>query len=455
MSSPKGDYAASSLLQKCSQVSCQRGYCATSTNNGNPKQDCAQLSELQVLAWSLVGAVVFVCSWWYTGGGYSCSIPVFTACCFYCYSSYGSSSGKLGPISELVKLTENVKNNVKFLLREDKRSVVLILSYLIIKVSLVLAYPAAEKSNGSPMSLILFTVIFICTYLVPPFFTAIISSLKALCSYYLWAKNERAASYRVSGAVMLYLRHVLQWRRSLLVVAVIVVSTYLLDSELSAMLRFLGAGKPCWPLLSHKSVRELGKLPPNMISTIPWHKKFKDYKPHLVLGLVISYGRELGEVCHLLPVLIGTFMLAQLFLPPQNSQIKKAFFASIAGVVLGGVTSGIFKILFHRYRPNAYGNPYMWTGPGMTTVDHLKFSKLDLSFPAGHTTVTTAVATCLYIFISSNLKRVKVSRLVDILLLFCLYTHPVLVLVSRVSDCYHWTSDASFGVCKTIVLYGM
>ena len=417
------------------------------------RQDCANLSQRQVLVWSLVGAVIFVCSWWFTGGGYYCSLPIFAACLFYCYSS-GSCSLRLGA-SGIIKLTQrlvrNTRKNVKFLFREDKRSVLLILFYLTIKVSLMAFFPATESSNGSPLSLILFTAVFISIYLLPPSFSAIFSALKSFLSCCSpWGNSKRTMSGNgISESMVICFKYILQWKWSLFIVGMIVMGTYLLDAELSAMIRFLGAGKSCWPILRHQGEDE-EKLPVNMINTIPWHETFKDYKPPSVLGYLISYGRELGEVCHLLPLLIGTYTLAQLLLPPENSLIKKALFASIAGVVLGGITSGSFKILFHRYRPNAYGNPYMWTGPGITTVNHFKFSKLDLSFPAGHTTVTTAVATCLYVFISSNLKNIKHSRLVVILLFLCLYTHPLLVLVSRVSDCYHWTSDASFGVCEMI-----
>jgi membrane-associated phospholipid phosphatase len=167
--------------------------------------------------------------------------------------------------------------------------------------------------------------------------------------------------------------------------------------------------------------------------------------------VLIVIGRELGEVCRLLPMLIGTYTLSQVFLPPKNTLIKTALFASIAGVVLGGVTSGFFKILFHRYRPNAYGNPYMWTGPGVTTVNHLEFSKLDLSFPAGHTTVTSAVSTCWYAFIVSS-QQLCTSPFTNIFLFLSLYIHPFLVLLSRVSECYHWTSDATFGVSFIIIV---
>ena len=400
-------------------------------------QECCQLSQLQVLVWSLVGAVVFACSWCYTGGGYLCSLPVFIACSLYCYSS-DCCRRKLRcnlTVSWLVSVKENCKN----ILKEDKRCFALISGYFAVKLFLMLLYPAAEKSNGSPLSLIFFTVFFISIYVIP-------SALTMAFKFRNVHQNGQAVVTSWNERVMPIFKTFALWKKSLLAITVIVVGTYLLDGEISALLRFLGAGRPCWPLLIPKDLTSREKLPPNMLGTVQWHSILRNYKPHWIVPIVISYGRELGEVCHLLPVLIGTFILAQLFLPPKYSQIKKALFACIAGVVLGGATSGTFKILFHRYRPNAYGNPYMWTGPGMTTVNHLKFSKLDLSFPAGHTTVTTAVATCLYVFVTSNLTGVKVSKMVALLLLLSLYTHPVLVLLSRVSDCFHWTSDASFGV---------
>ena len=141
-------------------------------------------------------------------------------------------------------------------------------------------------------------------------------------------------------------------------------------------------------------------------------------------------------------MLIGIYVFAQLVVPHRHSCIKVSSFACITGVVLGGAASASLKILLHRYRCNVYGDPYMWKGPGTAFVNHLSFSKLDLSFPCGHTTVTCAVATCLYqVVILVSHKFQQPSK---VWLLVCIY---IVVLVSRVSDCYHWTSDATFGVC--------
>ena len=404
--------------------------------------------ELQLLLWSIIGVIVFTFSWFVTGGGYVCSLPIFAACSLYCCTSGCLSNCCWANLKEnlcSICLAASVRSNLKCILKEDKKVLVLIFGYFGAKSFLLFSYPTVEKSNGSPMSLILFTVLFISIYLVPPIVTAIFRFLRSLCKGKVGISCCQEKTASIFGAV-------LSFKMSLLAMTVAVLLTYLFDGEISSFLRFVGAGKPCWPLLVQASeIHTGGELPPNMLGNIQWHSKWRDYRPHWLLQAAISYGRELGEVCHLLPALIGTFVLAQLLLPPAYSRIKEALFACIAGVVLGGVTSGCFKILFHRYRPNAYGNPYLWTGPRMTTVNHLGFSKLDLSFPAGHTTVTTAVATCLYVFATSSLGKVKLSRMTAFLLLLCLYTHPVLVLLSRVSDCFHWTSDTSFGVSLCVI----
>lgn len=390
---------------------------------------------VQVLAWSTLGAVFFECCWWSTGGGYCCSVPIFLALFSYCYGRGLVTS------SILHTLARNIKVNAVFMCKEEKQSVLLILSYFSIKCGLTIAYPKGEKSNGSPLSLVLFTILFILIFLVPSIIGFLVRSV-------LSRDEDVSASsvqqhWRPAG-MRFYYEALYVWKRSILVCAVLVLGSYLLDSEITALLRFLGKGVPCWPLLGPPKADP--SIPSGMLNSYPWHTAFPEYRPSsLVTGLIL-FGRELGEVCHLLPMLIGTYTLSQIFLPPRNSLIKSALFASIAGVVLGGVTSGSFKILFHRYRPNAYGNPYMWQGPGMTTVNHLKFSKLDLSFPAGHTTVTSAVATCWYACIMLNLKQLCISPCINLLILLSLYIHPVLVLLSRVSECYHWTSDATFGV---------
>ena len=391
-----------------------------------------------MLAWSILGAVFFECCWWSTGGGYSCALPISLALCCYCYGR------ELVKLSILHSMARNIKLNVAFMCSEEKRSVLLILSYFVIKCGLTVTYPKGEESNGSPLSLLVFTVLFIFIFLVPLLFEVVCFLVKTLGRK---ATLYCACDSEVSQTAMhwkLCYKTLSMWKRSILVCAVLVLGSYLFDSEITALLRFLGKGDPCWPLLVPPNPDPA--IPSSILNFYPWHTAFPKYQPNSLIKELILIGRELGEVCHLLPMLIGTYTLSQIFLPPKNSLIKSALFASIAGVVLGGVTSGSFKILFHRYRPNAYGNPYMWQGPGMATVNHLKFSKLDLSFPAGHTTVTSAVATSWYVLIMLDLHQLCLSPCINILILLSLYVHPILVLLSRVSECYHWTSDATFGV---------
>jgi len=215
------------------------------------------------------------------------------------------------------------------------------------------------------------------------------------------------------------------------------------DADISSVLRYVGKGIECWPVLV--PLNEMDKLPyPLQHAWVKtWNIHFKNYRPSWLMEYCLHYGRELGEVSRLLPMLIGVYVLALLILPPDCKLVKKTLFGSITGVVMGGVVSASFKILIHRYRPNAYGNPYMWTGPGAKVVNHWQFSKLDLSFPAGHTTVTSAVATCLF---STIINNGNCRKSLTIWLILCFYFYPIIVLLSRVTDCYHWSSDASFGV---------
>lgn len=396
-------------------------------------------SRLQLLTWSLTGTVVFECAWWLTGGGYPCSLLVFMALMCYCCGR---------ELVNLKLLVSNTRTNIISICKEEKRSILLIALYFSVKFGLTALYPEGEQSNGSPLSLIIFTILFILIFLVP--FLLKIIGMPLMFALKICKSSTETDTKRMSNSWRSTLNFcwsiATEWKRSILICLAIVLSSYLYDSNITSMVRFLGTGKPCFPLNPPKQDFD---IPDNMLKAHPWHQVFPSYQPSHIVKAAIMIGRQLGEVCHLLPMLIGTYTLCQLFLPPRNSLIKKSLFASIAGVVLGGVTSGSCKILFHRYRPNAYGNPYMWTGPGVTTVNHLRFSKLDLSFPAGHTTVTSAVATCWYAFLVLNFRQLCVSPCINLLLLFCLYINPVLVLMSRVSECCHWTSDATFGVRMT------
>lgn len=348
-------------------------------------------------------------------------------------------------------VAKNIKTNLKCLLSEEKGPVFLITSYFLVKFGLSVAHPRGEDSNGSPLSLIAFTVLFITVFAAPLVLRALCLLIggiekKLPCFAGKWMPLNNCAFENPW-------KEVVQQKKSILICVVFVIISYIFDGDISSVIQYLGKGQACWPLLGSNPRRD-ENIVLNIVKSYSWHGVFQNYQPLPILGGLILYGSELGEVRLLLPMLIGTYTLSQIFLPPENSLIKRILFASIAGVILGGVTSGTLKILFHRYRPNAYGDPYMWKGPGLTTVNHLSFSKLDLSFPAGHTTVTTAVATCWYqLTATCNFKNMFISNCVQFALLMCFYIHPLVVLVSRVSDCCHWTSDASFGV-STLIMVG-
>ena len=395
---------------------------------------CLQQSHLVTFLWTATGFVFFTITWGCTDGGYYSAIPLFMFLAAYCYGMTVLKRAFCGI------LITNIKLNVAQLFQEEKRVVTLMVSYSLLKAVLRVIYPDLENSNGSPLSLVLFTVLFNVIFVLPTIIQTIVYIKRCILhrSY-----RQSANPFRNMSASLSTLK---KWRLSITLTFCLFLVTFIFDGDISSVFRYVVKGKACWPLLI--PVNKMGSLPYPLehawVKT--WHKYFEGYEPSWMIAYCLHYGRELGEVCRLLPMLIGTYALAKLMLPPEHKMIKRALFASIAGVVMGGVASATCKIILHRYRPNAYGNPYMWTGPGTQIVNHLAFSKLDLSFPAGHTTITTAVATCLYSTITTNCECVSSTKRLDVWLIICLYLYPVIVLLSRVSDCYHWTSDASFGV---------
>ena len=382
--------------------------------------------------WTSSGFVVFTIAWGCTDGGYQSSLPLFLFLFVYCYRT------TIFKKTLCRAVVNNLKLNVSYLLKEEKLVVFMMLSYLLLKVALLIVCPDWENSNGSPLSLILFTVLFITMFLLLPAIQAANSKMGNFPRKGAHVWSSSASNF--SG----YFMRLKQWRWSIVFTFCLFLTTLLFDADICTILRYVAKGMSCWPVL----------IPLNEMDTLPyplqyawvktWNIHFEGYKPSWMVKYCLHYGRELGEVSRLLPMLIGTYILAQLILPPDCKLVKKTLFASIAGVVMGGVISASFKILIHRYRPNAYGNPYMWTGPGAKVVSHWQFSKLDLSFPAGHTTVTSAVATCLFSTVMGNCNCNR--KLHTIWLVLCFYFYPIIVLLSRVTDCYHWASDASFGV---------
>lgn len=395
--------------------------------------------------WSAAGFTVFTVSWKCTNGGYTCCIPLLVLLLLYSYWS------QLLNIHIFKTVFSEVKSNVSRLVHQEKRNTAFIVIYWLVKVALSTWYPEGEKSNGTPYSLVFFTIFFITLYIAPTVICTLVNiciSCFRKCSTYnillrLRMNKKISKSFFVSVG---------RWNKSIVLILCLVVLTYICDGDLTSILRYIVKGKPCWPLLISSSMRDTLPYPLQHAWIKTWQNVFSGYKSINAVTTVMLLGREIGEVHRLLPVLIGTYVFTQLVIPHRHSCIKVSLFACITGVVLGGVTSASLKILLHRYRPNAYGDPYMWKGPGTAVVNHLSFSKLDLSFPCGHTTVTCAVATCLYqVILQVGYKIQHPSNWLKVWLLVCLYFYPIVVLVSRVSDCYHWTSDATFGVSPASV----
>ncbi len=390
----------------------------------------------------LFGLLYFTSVWKYTLGGYLCALLLFPLVLTCSYFS--------GDDRTLLKFVKNslssVKENLIFMFQMQKKRVFLFVAYAGTKVMLVSFYPKLESSNGSPVSLILFTIYFITIF-------SISSVMRAMWSAVTHIIQSKTSTCRVNRAYKLISNStvyevILKWRKAVLLTFIAVVLSYVLDGDLTCILRYAGHGDSCWPLL----------IPPSMQHSLPyplqyawfqeWHKMFSTYRPPGFIRELAFLGREM-EVSHILPVLIGTYLLSEILLLKHSRIIKQVLFGCIAGVVLSGVISGALKILFHRYRPNAYGNPYMWTGPSMTTVNYLSFSKLDLSFPCGHTTVSASIATCIYtgLLYSAHISQgQQPSVKFKVFLALCLFFYPTIVLFSRVSECIHWTSDAIFGV---------
>ncbi len=405
-----------------------------------------RVNERTAMLWVLFGLLYFTLAWKFTLGGYWCSILLFPALLTYSYFSVDDST--LGFIKNLLG---NTKNNFCYMLQVQRKRVILFVVYAGTKAVLCLFYPELESSNGSPVSLILFTLYFITIF-------SVLTATKILSSavtHILHSKSSAAnQAYQLVLNSTVY-EAVLKWRKVALLTLLAVLLSYVFDGDLTCFLRYTGHGASCWPLLIPESLQHSLPYPLQYAWFQGWHKIFIKYNPPSFLKELVFLGREM-EVSHILPVLIGTYLLSELVLLKHNWIIKGVSFGCISSVVLSGVISGALKIIFHRYRPNAYGNPYMWTGPSMTTVNHLDFSKLDLSFPCGHTTVSASMATCIYSGILRTLQASQIqlpSMKFKGFLAVSIFFYPAIVLFSRVSECNHWMSDAIFGVSSSYFSY--
>ena len=381
--------------------------------------------------WIVGSVIVFTLSWKYIGGGYLCSVPLTLLLLVYTVTQFESKADAIATLRKWWKEKLTVP---------EKRPLILVTLYWSFRIVVSLWYPYMESSNGSPYSLIFFSIVFCILYIAPTILGLLVLPLSTLLKW------EDGIFYgNQSKKDIMAVLHIIweQWL-IILVISVFVIIMFVFDGDVTVFIRYVIKGKPCWPLLIPRTLHY--NLPyPLKHSWMKWSNVFVGYAPGKIQFFVQNLGRELGEVSSLLPVIIGVYVASQLVLHSKHNVLRITIFSCMAGVVIGGICSALFKVTLHRYRPNAYGDPYKWTGPGTAVVNHLAFSKLDLSFPAGHTTITSAVATCLFYGLLESRKKCSIIWKSSMGIL--LYMFPMVVLISRVSDCYHWNSDASFGVC--------
>ena len=348
-----------------------------------------------------------------------------------------SSEPHWGVVSSVVLVC---KQKLTDLFKEEKRSVILLASYWSFNTTVSYWLPYSEQSNGCPYSLVFFSVAFISLFILPTVLWLLLLPVSLLLKW----ENGSAQGQKSKEILIDILRIIWQQRLTIFYISLAVLLMFVFDADLTCVIRYTMEGKPCWPVLIPPSSRSHLPYPLQYAWVKSWHNIFHGYSPGVVAAFIQNLGRGLGEVPTLLPTLIGVYVVTLLLVPSKHKILRLTIFGCVAGIVLGGVFSATLKILVHRYRPNSYGDPYKWSGPGTSVVNHLAFSKLDLSFPAGHTSVTSAVATCLYLGLLRSQDGTHVVWRACIAIL--LYMFPVAVLVSRVGDCYHWNSDATFGV---------
>ncbi len=119
-----------------------------------------------------------------------------------------------------------------------------------------------------------------------------------------------------------------------------------------------------------------------------------------------------------------------------NSKITRAGARISSGIALGGVVSSLLKLSVGRRRPFSSEDQYTF-GP---------FSKVDASWPSGHTMTAFALATG----VSDEVHSLPVS--------IALYTVATGVGWSRMNDNKHWLTDvvsgAAIGITSTKLMNG-
>jgi len=368
---------------------------------------------LDIVEMTILGLITFYISWFLTNGGRFGAIPI---CLYLAYACFRK---------EPRLLTHVIKSNVRRILLSDRRILYVGLVWYVLKISIEKFLPS---SNGTSPMLILFSISMSIFFFIPKvadwLWKAVIKRKVGACYFFHPIKNHPFLA--IASLSMLLL-------------------TVFLDPYITSyFIGTVGHGD-CQLLLAPESTYfQEAKL---ILNAFPEVLNINQFN---ILESFLEFATGLGEVPRILPVLIMLAVFTQIIVPQQYELVRHVFFKAVLAQVVGGFISAMLKLTFHRFRPIAYGDPLMFTGPGLKVVDHWSFSKLDLSFPCGHAAVTFATCYVFYqgvfAFIQNNRSTFVPSQFMRFSIGTVIFIFSSLTGLSRVVHCKHWASDVIAGV---------
>ena len=380
-----------------------------------------------VLLWTLTCNVVFTVMLYFTGGGFICSLPLFLCLLVILYwSNYGRGES----ITREGVIRSSIVNSCYWIWATDKRLILLLLVFGTYRLLMNINNPSLEARKGGAYSLILFTALMCLLYVLP-------DKTMLLWSYIVQSRCYGSTfwslllSSEMFISVMLFLG---------------VCLAYLIDADIIKIVQHLLGMPSCYPALeTQSSYSDL--LPANQRITDRWNASNSiPFVVMVIRDVLMSDGEYLGSMNTFLPTLIGLYLVSRLFLSDRYSTVVMTLFYVVQVTCVAGMVSAAFKHIGHRFRPSAFSSPYVWLGPGHRLSLGHGYNGLDCSFPSGHATVTTAVASVVFFSIINNFTVPLFSM---VLLFMTIYWFPLLVMINRVSHCEHWPSDVLFGVRLT------
>ena len=367
--------------------------------------------KLDIVEMVILGLLTFYISWFLTNGGVTAALPL---CVYLAYACFRKAP-------EYFEST--IRHNLHRIAKTDRKMLYVIAVWLLLKVAVESFLP---QSSGTSPNLVIFSIALSMFYLVP----------RVLSWWLTLLKNRRLAPCYFFYPVK---RHYYLSVLAILLLALMVVFDLYFTSFFT-----LSTNKKCGLLLITESKHLNDTM--NALRGISQLIKINQFN---TFESLLQFSTGLGEVERILPVLITLAVFTQFVVPKQYELVRHLFFRAVLSQVVGGLISAAMKITIHRFRPNAYGDPWWFTGPGLQVINHLKFSKLDLSFPCGHATVTFAACYVLYrgvlAFINNNRPNYQPSTMMKLALGVVIFIFPTFTGLSRVVRCKHWASDVLAG----------